>query len=198
MTAEPPGEDFQPPTSADASRILAELSPVTQRSRRLARDAMLGRPLLAWGLAWTAGAIVYQFLAGPAGTALGTAACAAAAAATWAVRPRDVRLGSERRFALIWVVFLAISPLLVAVAAPANAHLMVVFLASLWAVAMLLYGLSIQDLPLAAVGLVTLVVAAAARIFAPRSAVLAVGIAGGLAMAGLGGWRMRWKTGRPR
>jgi hypothetical protein len=198
MTAEPPGEESGPPTSADAARILAELSPVTQRSWRLARDAMLARPLLAWGLAWAAGAIVYQFVAGPAGAALGTAACAAAAAATWAVRPRDVRLGSERRFALIWVVFLAISPLLVAVAAPANAHLMVVFLASLWAVAMLLYGLSIQDLPLAAVGLVTLVVAAAARIFAPRSAVLAVGIAGGLAMAGLGGWRMRWKTGRPR
>jgi hypothetical protein len=86
----------------------------------------------------------------------------------------------------------------VAVAAPANPHVMVVFLASLWAVAMLLYGLSIQDLPLAAVGLVTLVVAAAARIFAPRSAVLAVGIAGGLAMAALGVWRMRWKTGRPR
>jgi hypothetical protein len=65
MTAEPPGEEFQPPTSADASRILAELSPVTQRSWRLARDAMLARPLLAWGLAWAAGAIVYQFVAGP-------------------------------------------------------------------------------------------------------------------------------------
>ena len=80
------------------------------------------------------------------------------------MRPRDVRLGSERRFALIRVVFLAISPLLAAVAAAANAHIMVVFLASLWAAAMLLYGLSIQDLPLAAVGLVTLVVAAAARL----------------------------------
>jgi hypothetical protein len=197
MTADPPGEGAGPPTSADASRILAGLSPVTRRSRRLARDAMLARPLLAWGLAWAAGAIIYQFVAGPAGAALGTAACAAAAAATWAVRPRDVRLGSERRFALIWVVFLASSPLLVAVAAPANAHVMVVFLASLWAVAMLLYGLGLQDLPLAAVGLVTLVVAAAARILAPRWAVLAVGIAGGLAMATLGGWRMRWKAGRP-
>jgi hypothetical protein len=113
-------------------------------------------------------------------------------------RPREVRLGSERRFTLIWLVFLAISPLLVAVAAPASARVMVVFLASLWAVGMLLYGLGIQDGPLAAVGLVTLVVAAAVRIIAPSAALLAVGITGGLAMAALGAWRMRWKAGQPR
>jgi hypothetical protein len=108
---------------------------------------MLARRLLARGLAWTAGGISYQFATRLAGAILGTAACAATA--TWAVRPRDVRLGSERRFALIWVVFLAISPLLVAVAAPANAHVIVPFLASSWAVARLLSGPGLQDLPLA-------------------------------------------------
>jgi hypothetical protein len=198
MTADPPGEELHVPTSADASRILAEITPVTRRSRRLARDVTLARPLLAWGLAWTAGAIVFQFVPGLTGAALGTAACAGAAAASWAVRPREVRLGSERRLALLWVVFLAISPLLVAVTAPANAHVLAVFLASWWAVGMLLYGVGVRDVPLAVVGLVIVVVAAGARILAPGSAVLAVGVAGGLAMTGLGGWRMRWKTGRMR
>ena len=34
---------------------------------------------------------------------------------------------------------------------------------------------------------------AATRIEAPHLAMLIVGVAGGLAMASLGGWRMRWK-----
>jgi hypothetical protein len=198
MAADPPGQDFHVPTSADASRILGEITPVTRRSRRLARDVTLARPLLAWGLAWTVGAIVFQFVPSPAGAVIGTAACAGAAAATWMVRPREVRLGFERRLALLWVIFLAISPLLVAVAAPANAHLLAVLLASWWAIGMLLYGVGIQDAPLAVVGLAIVIVAAGTRMLAPGSAMLAVGVTGGLAMAALGGWRMRWRTGRSR
>ncbi len=193
MAFNPQDEDFHVPTSADASRILEELTPVTRRSRRLARDVAFARPLLAWGLAWMAGAVLFQFVPGAAGAVLGTAACACAAAVTWLVRPREVRLNTERRFALIWFVLLAISPLLVAVAAPPNAHIMAVFLASLWAVGMLLYGIGVKDLPLAAVGLAIVVVAAATRIMAPHAAMLIVGITGGLGMAMLGGWRMRWK-----
>jgi hypothetical protein len=58
---------------------------------------------------------------------------------------------------------------------------------------MLLYGIGVQDLPLAMVGLAIVVVAAAARIAATHLAMLIVGIAGGLGMAALGGWRMRWR-----
>jgi hypothetical protein len=193
MAFNPQGEDFRVPTSVDASRILEELAPVTRRSRRLARDVAFARPLLAWGLAWMVGAVLFQFVQGAAGAVLGTAGCACAAAVTWLVRPREVRLNTERRFALIWFVLLAISPLLVAVAAPPNARIMAVFLASLWAVGMLLYGVGVRDLPLAAVGLAIVVVAAATRIMAPHAAMLIVGIMGGLGMALLGGWRMRWK-----
>ena len=193
MTFDRRGEDLGAPTAADASRILDEITPVTRRSRQLARDVMFARPLLAWGLAWSAGAILFQFLPGVTGDVLGTAACAAAAAVTWLIRPREVRVRSERRFALLWFVLFATSPLLIAVAAPADARVLVVFLASVWAVGMLLYGIGVQDIALAVVGLTILVLAAAARIVVPHLAVLVVGIAGGLGMAGLGGWRMRWK-----
>jgi hypothetical protein len=196
MAVDRRGEDFSAPTAADASRMLSEITPVTRRSRRLARDVVFARPLLAWGLAWSAGAILFQFLPGVTGDVLGTAACAAAAGVTWLVRPREVRVQNERRFALLWSVLFATSPLLVAVAAPANARILVVFLASVWAVGMLLYGIGVGDIPLAVVGLAILALAAAARVVVPQLAVLVVGMAGGLGMAGLGGWRMRWKRDR--
>jgi hypothetical protein len=193
MTFSPRGEDYRAPTSADAARILQEITPVTRRSRRLARDVTFARPLLAWGLAWTAGAIVFQFVPSPGGAIGGSAVCAVAAASTWLVRPREVRLNHERRFTLLWLVLLASSPFLVAVAQPANGRVLAVFLGSVWAVGMLLYGIGVQDLPLAAIGLGILLAAAATRIEAPHQAMLIVGVAGGLAMASLGGWRMRWK-----
>jgi hypothetical protein len=194
VTADPQDQAFDVPTSADATRILEEITPVTRRSRRLARDVALARPLLAWGLAWAAGAVLFQFIPGAVGMVLGLTACAVAAAVTWIVRPREVRLGSERRIAALWFVLLAVSPLLVAVAAPADARVLTVFLASLWAVGMLLYGIGVQDTPLAVIGLVIVMVAAATRIAAPGAAVLAVGLTGGAGMAALGGWRMRWRS----
>ena len=194
MTSNPRGEDFRAPTSADAARMLQEITPVTRRSRQLARDVTFARPLLAWGVAWTAGSILFQYVPGTAGAVLGTAACFVAIAITWLVRPREVRLHNERRFSLLWLVLFATSPLLVAVAQPANARILAVFLASVWAVGMLLYGIGVQDLPLAMVGLAIIIVAAATRIAAPQLAMLIVGITGGLSMAALGGWRMRWKS----
>jgi hypothetical protein len=194
MAFNPHGEDFRVPTPADASRILEEIAPVSQRSRRLARDVAFGPPLLAWGLAWMAGAILYQYVPGVAGAVLGTAACAMAAAVTWLVRPREVRLDFERHFTVCWLVLFATSPLLIAVAAPPNAHVMTVLLASLWAVGMLMYGVGVHDVPLAVLGLAIVAVAAATRVAAPGAAMLTVGVAGGLGMAGLGGWRMRWKS----
>jgi len=100
MTSDRRGEDLGAPTAADASRMLDEITPVSRRSRQLARDVMFARPLLAWGLAWSAGAILFQFLPGVTGDVLGTAACAAAAAVTWLIRPREVRVQNERRFAV--------------------------------------------------------------------------------------------------
>jgi hypothetical protein len=193
MSAEPQGEGFSVPTSADASRILEEITPVARRSRRLARDVTFARPLLAWGLAWLAGASFYQFVPGVAGVVLGTASSLGAAAACWLVRPSEVLLGTERRFALLWAVLFVASPLLVMFAAPPNAHVLVIFLASLWALGMLMYGVGVQDLPVAGVGLATMIAAAVARQLVPGKAVLVVGIAGGLGMAALGAWRMRWK-----
>jgi hypothetical protein len=195
VISDPQDPGFPVPTSADATWMLQEISPVTRRSRRLARDATVARPLLAWGVAWLAGAVMYQFGPVPLGAILGSAASVGAAGFTWLVRSRDVRLQSERRFALMWVVLFATSALLVAVVQPANGHVLAVFLASLWAVGMLMYGVGVRDIPLAAIGLATLVVAAAGRLFAPGAAVLAVGIAGGVGMAALGAWRMRWKRG---
>jgi hypothetical protein len=109
------------------------------------------------------------------------------------VRPREIRRNTEKRFALAWVVLFVISPLLVVIAAPANPRIVAVFLASLWATGMLLYGIGVRDVPLAVLGLVIVVVAAVTRVVAPHQAVLAVGLAGGLGMTGLGGWRMRWR-----
>jgi hypothetical protein len=193
MAFDPRGEDFSAPTAADASRILDEITPITRRSRQLARDVTFARPLLAWGLAWMAGATLYELIPGTAGALLGTAACAAALAVTWLVRPREVRLDNERRFGALWFVFLAVSPLLIAVAQPPNSHVMTVLLGSLWAVGMLLYGIGVRDIPLAGLGLAIVVLAAATRLAAPGAAMLTVGLAGGLGMAVLGGWRMRWK-----
>ena len=85
------------------------------------------------------------------------------------------------------------APLLVVIAEPANPRIVAVFLASLWATGMLLYGIGVRDVPLAVLGLVIVVVAAVIRLVAPHEAVLAVGLAGGLGMTGLGGWRMRWR-----
>jgi hypothetical protein len=182
------------PSSADASRLLAEITPVSSRSRRLARDVTWARPLLAWGLAWTGGTIAYQLITGPAGAVLGSAACAAAAAISWIVRPREVRLReSERRFALLWALLFLTSPLLVLVAAPANAHILIAFLGSVWAVGLLLYGAGVRDFPLAAVGMITLVAAAVIRPLDIGAAVLVTGLAGGLGMTALGAWRMRWR-----
>jgi hypothetical protein len=193
LAFDPRGENFSAPTAADASRILDEMTPVSRRSRQLARDVTFARPLLAWGLAWMAGATLYEFIPGRAGALLGTAACAAALAVTWLVRPREVRLDNERRFGALWFVFLAVSPLLIAVVQPPDGHVMTVLLGSLWAVGMLLYGIGVRDISLAALGLAIVMLAAATRVAAPGAALLAVGLAGGLGMAALGGWRMRWK-----
>jgi hypothetical protein len=193
MTVDPQGDDGGRPTPADASRILAEIEPVTRRSQRLTRDVTMGLPLLAWGLAWVSGAVTFQFLPGPAGVVLGLLACATAAATTRLVRPREVRLHTENRFALAWAVLFVTSPLLVIIAAPANARIVVVFLASLWAVGMLLYGIGLRDVPLAGLGLAIVVAATVSRLVAPPVAVLAVGLVGGLGMAALGGWRLRWR-----
>jgi hypothetical protein len=182
------------PTSADASRMLRDITPVSSRSRRLARDVTWARPLLAWGLAWTAGAIGYQVIAGPGGVLFGTGACAAAAAVSWIVRPRQVRSRTaERRLALLWALLFATSPLLVLIAAPANAHILIALLASLWAVGMILYGAGVRDIPLAAAGLLTLIAAAVTRPLDTGVVVLATGLAGGLSMTALGAWRMRWR-----
>jgi hypothetical protein len=193
MVANPPGENIDVPTSADASRILGEITPVTQRSRQLARDVTMGRPLLAWGLAWIAGSMLFQFVPSPGGAIGGSLACAAAIAVNLLVRPREVRRSTERRFGLGWFVLMGTSPLLVAVAAPGNAKVTAVFLGSLWAVGMLLYGIGVRDLPLAAIGLAIVLVAAATRIAVPGQSMIIVGVTGGLAMAAVGAWRMRWK-----
>src|SRR6201996_2728165 len=91
MTVDPQRDSAGLPTPADASRILAEIGPVTRPAQRLTRDGHLGLPLLAWGLAWLAGALLFQCLPGPAGPGLGLAACAAAAVLTRLVRPREGR-----------------------------------------------------------------------------------------------------------
>jgi len=182
------------PTSDDAARMLGEITPVGDRSRRLARDVAAARPLLVWGLAWTSGTLGYQFAPRPVGVIFGAAVCAAAAAASWIIRPREVRFReSERTFALLWAVLFLASPLLVLVAAPANQHELVVLLASLWAVGMLLYGAGTRDIPFAAIGLLTLVTAAVTRPADFGVTVLATGLAGGIAMTGLGAWRLRWR-----
>jgi hypothetical protein len=136
MTFQPPGEELGVPKSSDAARILREIAPVVRRSRRLTRDARPARPLLAW----MAGAVLFQYVPESVGAVLGSLPGTLAVAVTWLARSRDVRLPAERRFAVLWFVLLASSPLLVAVAAPANVRLMVVFLASLLAVGLVLYA----------------------------------------------------------
>jgi hypothetical protein len=192
MTSQP-DENVDIPTSADAVRLLGEIAPVTRRSQRLARDVTMGWPLLTWGLAWIIGSVLFQYVRSPDGAVLGFLACAAAIAVNWLVRPREVRRTTERRFSLGWFVLMGTSPLLVAVAQPGNARLTAVFLGCLWAVGMLLYGIGVQDWPLATIGLLIVLLAAAIRIAVPGQAMITVGVAGGLAMAVVGGWRLRWR-----
>lgn len=192
MTIQPGGESAGVPTAEDAERMLQEIAPVARRSRRLTLDAAAARPLLAWGLAWMTGAVLSQYVSWPAGAVLGSVPAAGAAVVTWLIRSRDVRLPSERRFALLWLGLLASSPLLVAVAAPPDPRLTAVFLASLWALGMVLYGVGTQDVPLAVVGSVTLATAATARIAAPGAALLLTGLCGGAGMTLLGSLRM-WR-----
>jgi hypothetical protein len=193
MTTDPTGPSRPAPTSADAARILAEIAPVAQRSQRLTRDVALGVPLLGWGLAWTAGSLLFQYLPGPPGEILALAACAGAATLTRVVQSREVHLHTEGRFLLAWTVLFVTSPVLVLIAAPANLRITVVFLASLWAVGMLLYGIGTRDVPLAGLGAAIVVAATVARLLAPHAAVVVVGLVGGLGLAGLGGWRLRWR-----
>jgi hypothetical protein len=175
--------------------MLREITPVSVRSRQLARDVTVARPLLAWGLGWIAAAIFYQEIPGPAGVVLAAVACACASAVTWLARPRHVRFReAERRFASLWIVLFATSPLLVLVAAPANARTLIALLISLWAVGMLLYGVGVNDRPLAGVGLLTLLTAAVTRPIDLGAVVLATGLVGGVGMTALGAWRMRWKA----
>jgi len=196
MDVDPRGTGASPPTSADASRILADIAPVARRSQQLTRDVTMGVPLLAWGLAWLTGALLFQYLPRPAGPVLGLGVCAVAAVVTRVARPREIRLHTENRFALAWLVLFVTSPLLVLIVAPANARVLAVFLASLWATGMLIYGIGVRDVALAVLGLAIVVVAAATRVATPHEAVLTVGLAGGLGMTGLGGWRMRWRRWR--
>jgi hypothetical protein len=193
MNADPPGTDARPPTSADASRMLADIAPVARRSQQLTRDVTMGVPLAAWGLAWLTGALLFQYVRWPVGAWLGLAVCGVAAVVNRVVRPREVRLHTEKRFALAWLVLFVTSPLLVVIVAPANARVLTVFLASLWATGMLIYGIGVRDVALAVLGLAIVVVAAATRPLIPHETVLAVGLTGGLGMIGLGGWRMRWR-----
>lgn len=173
--------------------MLREITPVARRSRQLARDARLARPLFAWGLAWITGAALLEYVPGPGGVALSSVPAVGAAAVTWLARSHDVHLPTERRFTLAWLAFMASSPLLVAVAAPESTRLMVVFLASLWGVAIVLYGIAMQDAPLSVVGSAIVIAAAVARTTAPGAAMMAVGLCGGLGMTALGAWRLRWK-----
>lgn len=192
MTFQTDGERYQVPTPSDAARMLREISPVASVARRAARDVAFAYPLLAWGLAWTAGTALFWYVSGPVGVAAGYVVCAAAVGVCWMVRPRDVRLLPERRFALLWFAFLAASPFLVAVAQPGSTRLTMLFLASLWGVGMLLYGIAMKDPQLAVTGAVILVAAAIARVAAPDAATLIVGFGGGTAMGLLGAWRLRW------
>jgi len=193
MATSQPGENVDVPTSSDAVRLLGEIAPVARRSQRLARDVTMARPLLTWGLAWITGSVLFQYVRSPDGAVLGLLACAAAIAVNWLVRPREVRRTTERRFGLGWFVLMGTSPLLVAVAQPGNTKLTAVFLGCLWAVGMLLYGIGVRDWPLAAVGLLIVLLAAAMRIALPGQAMITAGVAGGLAMAAVGGWRLRWR-----
>jgi hypothetical protein len=102
MAIYPGGEGFIVPAAADAEEILRDIAPVARRSRRPAWNAAAARPLLAWGVAWIACAALFQYVPGPAGAVLGVPG-AGAAAVTWLVRTRDVRLPTERRFAMIWL-----------------------------------------------------------------------------------------------
>jgi hypothetical protein len=193
MTFQPGGEELSVPTSSDATRILREITPVTRRSRQLTRDAVIARPLLAWGLAWMTGAVLFQRVPGSAGVILGSVPCVGAAAVCWLARSPHVRLPAGRRFMLLWFALLASSPLLVAVVAPGNPRLAAVFLFGLWAVGMVLYGIAAQDVPLAVIGFAIVTMASVARLADPGAAMLIVGIGGGLGMALLGCWRMRWR-----
>lgn len=179
------------PGVAEAAAALAGLEPARRRSRRFIRDDGMGRPLLSWGIAWVAGSVALQSLPSPWGAWIGMSLCVAAVAVSWLGRHRRVIRGFEQRFAMCWLVLLASSPLLVIVVAPANRDVLVLFLSCLWAVGMLMYGIGADDRPVAAVGGFIVILAGSARLVVPSSAVILVGVAGGVALALLGSRRVR-------
>ncbi len=173
-------------TVGDASTALAGLRPVQRRSRQIIRDTGMGRPLLAWGVAWMAGAVALHALAGWPGPTVGAALCVLAAAVSWLGVDRQLVRGFERQFAVGWVVLLLSSPLLVIVVAPPTRDVLVIFLGCLWALGMLLYGVGTDDRPIAAVGGFIVVISAVSRLFVPAVAMVTAGVMGGLALAVLG------------
>ncbi len=187
MAVEGPGDA---PTAHDASTALAALHPVQRRSRQIIRDAGMGRPLVAWGVAWIAGAVALHVLADWRGAAVGSVLCVLATAVSWLGVDRQLVRGFERQFAVGWMVLLLSSPLLVVVVAPPDRDVLVIFLGCLWALGMLLYGIGTNDRPMAAVGGFVLVISALARLTVPASAMVTVGVTGGLALALLGVRRM--------
>lgn len=146
----------------------------------------MGRPLLAWGVAWIAGSVALHSLAGWRGSIVGSALCVLATAVSWLGVDRQLVRGFERQFAVGWVVLLLSSPLLVIVVAPPSRDVLVIFLGCLWALGMLLYGIGTNDRPMAAVGLYVLVISAVSRLSFPGGAMVTVGVTGGLGLALLG------------
>ena len=176
-------------SAVEAARTLDELRAITDRSRRTARAAFTGVPLLAWGVAWMAGYAGLGLLPWATAVPLGLALSACAVLVTVLVRSTEIVSESRGRIAASWVALMVSSPLLAATVAPVPVPTMLVFLGALWGVGLLLLAVGTSDAPLGVVGGIVVAVAASAHVLLGDRSLLVFGLVAGGAMAGLGAVR---------
>lgn len=175
----------------DPAGTLADLEHLADLSRRTGLASATGRPLIVWGAAWLLGYVALGLSPDARGIAIGGACSLAAILASWRGGPGAARTGWEPRMRAAWLVLMAGSPLLVAIAQPTGVAVVALLLGGLWSLGLALYGVASGDGPLVALGLALLLAATAASLTGRDAALVAYGLVSGAAMLGFGGRRVR-------
>jgi len=169
------------PPPADGRSLLDEVTGLTARARREARDQASARNFLVWGIAWLVGYLGLDLLPPPANWAAATIALVAASAFSWFPHRQGVRSGWSGRTRLGWLVVLGCSPAVVATVGPLDTTRLMLLVGALWALAMALFAVATRD-PVVVVVMVLATLAAgvaASQDLLPSLALFGV-VAGGL------------------
>ncbi len=181
-------------TPTEAADALAGAQATMRRSRRVAVGRFLSARLVYWGIAWMIDYTALQFLPGWIALLMWVVLVAGAFATPRLVAWSDagqstVISGWQGQFRRAWWVVLFGSFALVTIVAPAPDYVIYLLLGALWGIAHLLYAVATEDRPLAFLGGGIVLIAVAARVFAPEIALLLFGLLAGGCMAIFGALR---------